>query len=302
MRYFGILVFLLAMAVLSPIWGFQSQPPITVGTPTPIHDPYRNLHIDAARNRTMPKDDVLKDKREQTLILAKYVDPLYRDPTEHELQTVAIDPSIRAIFSAFLAQPDTGIIKLTPDLGCRQDPMILSVSDECRKFPFPGAGNAYSFRTKKYRMRTLADLTYSGAKFSAPGELTQGIFVRLGDAPIESVGLSSRGVSYLVEYKPSNNSDLVATDARKFQTGTTADGITYASTVPIEINTTYGLRSIAYRGTVVRSVEGAVYNELDYDQRSDVIVVFRTVGFEANGNLIILWKKLRGTDAPKLKS
>lgn len=65
---------------------------------------------------------------------------------------------------------------------------------------------------------------------------------------------------------------------------------------------TYGLRSIAYRGEVVQSFQGVLFNELDYDKRRDVIVLFRTVGFDVAGTLIVIWKELRNTESPKLRS
>lgn len=291
----------IALAAPSCAWAVQTPQPITVGTPTPIADPYRNLHVDAARNRTIPREKELNETRDQMVLRARYVDPLYRDPGAQDLKAVAVDPEIRGMFSTFLSQPNTGIIKLALDLGCPEHTRIVAASAECRQFPFPGAGSAFSFRRASYRGLSLADISYRGSEFQAPGALTLGIFVKLGDVPVERIDLRSNGVSYLAEYKSSSDTNRIADEARRFRAGIVVGGLTYSSTAAIEMNMTYALRSIAYRGTVVRSIEGVIYDELDYDTRADVIVVFRTVGFEQNGNLIVVWKKLKTSQPPKVK-
>jgi hypothetical protein len=71
--------------------------------------------------------------------------------------------------------------------------------------------------------------------------------------------------------------------------------------LPVADNTTYALRSIAYQGTIMRSIQTLTYNELDVDKRRDVIVVFRVVKRDADGSVTILWKELSNKNAPKLK-
>ena len=61
------------------------------------------------------------------------------------------------------------------------------------------------------------------------------------------------------------------------------------------------MRSIASRGKYIRSVLGVDYDEMGFDRRKDVIVVFRIVQRHADGAVTILWKRLAERDSPKIK-
>jgi hypothetical protein len=272
--------------------------PTTAGTPIPI----RNQSLDYERSRiSNPTKEAIELERENKRVMAKFIDPLYRKPTEAELAEVAIDPSIKQLFSQFLSEPGTGIIKIKPDFGCEADAPAGQASEECRRLTLPGAGNAFSFRTRNYQMSRLADLAFRGARFVTPGVLAQGIFVKIGDVPIEKLSLSDHRLQYLSSFRPADEINEVLKAEKTFETGVDIGGFRYASSAPVEINITYALRSIAYRGESVRVIQGAIFNELEYDKRRDSIVVFRTVGFERNGSLIVLWRELRNGESPKVK-
>jgi len=294
MKYLAAICVVLVSAVFTSALAFQvsaTPAPITVGTPTPAYN--RNSDYEITKLKNKPKDEQIKQAGENKEMLTKYVDPLYRVPMANELSTV---------FDSFLSRPNTGIFRITPDLGCAEIIGMARPEGDCLKYPFPGAGNAYSFRKHGYRMRGVSDISFSGAKFITPGALTQGILVKLGDLPIESLDLMSDGVAYLPQFQPADAIKVVTETNRKFETGVEAGGFRYANTAAAEMNMTYGLRSIAYRGEVVQSFQGVLFNELDYDKRRDVIVLFRTVGFDVDGTLIVLWKELRNTESPKLRS
>lgn len=303
MRYLAAICVVLVSAVFTSALAFQvsaTPAPITVGTPIPVNNRNSDYEITKLKNR--PKEEQIKQAGENKEMLTKYVDPLYRMPTVNELSTVAIAPAIRSIFYSFLSRPNTGIFRITPDLGCAEIIGVARPEGDCSKYPFPGAGNAYSFRKPGYRMRSVSDISFSGARFITPGALTQGIMVKLGDLRIESLDLKSNGVAYLAQFQPADAIKAVTETNRKFEAGVEAGGFRYANTAAVEMNMTYGLRSIAYRGEVVQSFQGVLFNELDYDKRRDVIVLFRTVGFDVDGTLIVLWKELRNTESPKLRS
>lgn len=294
-----IIVLYAAFTTASAMQASSTPTPITIGTPAPAFN--RNYDYELTKLKNKPKEEDIIQARLRKELIAKYVDPLYRIPTASELSSVGVDPEIRSIFSAFLARPSTGIFRLTPDLGCAEVIGMARPEGECLKYPFPGAGNAYSFRAAGYRMRSVSDISFSGTKFFTPGALTQGILVKLGDVPIEGLVPGSSGIKYLTEFQPASDIKAVTAANKRFELGTEVGGFRYASTAPVEMNMTYALRSIAYRGEVVQSFQGALYNELDYDRRRDVIVVFRTVGFDEAGTLIIIWQEIKSGDAPKLK-
>lgn len=303
MKCLSIICAIIFSAGVNSVLAFQSSTPVpqTAGTPLPIQTTYETQGQVLAKQRTLKNFETQEQAKANKLMLTTFVDPLYRNPTEAELLSVAVDPAVKSIFVEFLKRSDSGIFKMTPDLGCAEVIGVKPAGGECLKYPFPGAGNAYSFRFPGYRMRSLSDLSFTGAKFFTPGAMTQGIIVKLGDVPIESVGLKSGGLAFLSEFQPSSDFKAVETASKRLEFGTEVGGFRYSSSAPVEINMTYALRSIAYRGEVLQSFQGAVFNELDYDKRGDVIVVFRTVGFDKTGTLLIIWHELSRAESPRLK-
>ena len=226
---------------------------------------------------------------------------LYRKSTGKELALLAPDPEDFRYYQDFLKQSGTGLIRLTPDLGCSNTTTVVSASAECLKFSMPGGGNSYSFRKRDYRISRLADLTFSSGRFKTSGILTHGILVNLGNVDIEAVSLKSVGLKYLVNFMPI--ADLA--DARgiedKLLAGLTSDGFKYASSLAAVENMTYVLRSVAYNGDLYRAVKGSVYDEFDFDTRADVILAFRFVRMREDGSITILWKELAREKSPRIK-
>lgn len=303
MKFLLVICVAFVSAEFTTVLGFQTSTPTptTAGTPLPIQTTYETQGQVLAKQRTLKNFETQEQAKANKLLLTTYVAPLYRHPTEAELRPVAVDPAVKVMFAQFLGRPDSGIFRMTPDLGCAEVIGVKPPGGECLNYPFPGAGNAFSFRLPGYRMRSLSDLSFTGAKFFTPGALTQGIMVKLGDVPIESVDLKSNGVAFLAEYQPASEFKKVETASIRFDVGTEVAGFRYASSAPVGMNMTYALRSIAYRGEVLQSFQGAIFNELDYDKRGDVIVVFRTVGFDKTGTLLIIWHALSRAESPRLK-
>ena len=233
--------------------------------------------------------------------LKKFTEPLYREPTKKELESVAPDPDLYNTYAEFLRQPNTGLFKLVPDSGCVDDPKVVSALANCLAYPFPGGGNSYSFRTKNYRLRSLADLTYTQNLFQVTGVLTQGIFVNLGDGPLEGVSMQTPGMGYLANFRHAKQLDDANAIDKQLAAGVKQDGRVYSLSTPVSVNNTYAIRSVAYRGMVPRAVRGISYNELDFDKRRDVIVAFRVVRMDPVGSISILWKQLTDAESPKLK-
>ena len=223
---------------------------------------------------------------------------LYRYPTRKELKVLSPDGEDQVKYAEFLRQSDTGLIKLAADVGCDDGKLVVVATPRCFKYLIPGAGSAYSFRTENYRLRRLADIVYTADSFQAMGVLLNGIFVELGDVPLEKVNLQTRGLKFLTNLEPT--ADKFQELERQLSKGIDFDGFQYRRSVRAAENTTYVLRSIAYRGFSLRNAEGIFFDEFDFDKRLDVIVAFRLVSKDADGNVTILWKKLLQKNSPKL--
>jgi hypothetical protein len=235
------------------------------------------------------------------LVVQEYASQVYRKPTDDELDAIAPRAELVRQWSEFLKLPDTGIVRLLPESGCGQDTKVISAAEDCLKFSMPGGGSSYSFRAERYRVRHLADLTLARGMLRSNGILMHGVIVALGDRPIEGLSLQSEGIKYLADFKPVPNYEAARNFDRNLGVGIRINGLIYRRIAAPVLNTTYAMRSIAFRGKVMRSVRGAPYNELDFDRRRDVIVVFRVVDITADGAVTMVWRELADIESPKLK-
>ncbi len=236
------------------------------------------------------------------LILQRAIKPLYRKPTREELETLKPNRRLAEKYAGFLRQSDTGLTKLIADKGCANNTKIVIVSEECLKYTMPGAGSSFSFRTENYRIQRLADVTFTDNSFQAAGVFLHGIFVNIGDVPLEQVTLQTKGLRFLTEFQPESDYDKNREIDLQLTEGIESDGFLYRRGLYIARNTTFVLRSIAYDGKYMRSIKGVTYDEFDFDKRDDVIVAFRIVEKDEQGNVTILWKRLQKNDSPKLKN
>jgi hypothetical protein len=134
------------------------------------------------------------------------------------------------------------------------------------------------------------------------GKLQQGLMVNIGDIPIENVSSKYPDAEFIENYKPLVDSAAAQKDFVKFKSGVLLGNKKYASVLKSEPNTTYILRSIAFRGNYYREINRAAYDEFEFDKRKDILVVFRIVSQESDGSIVLLWKELRKTKAPKLEA
>jgi len=256
---------------------------------------------DVRRRMSYPEtsDPFAREASYQHAHRGRYIDPLYRKPNREELARVAVDPSLAARFGSFLRLPKTGIIRLMPETECSANTAVVSASEKCLLLQFPGAGNTFSFRSRGYVGVRPADIALAGKAFRLPGVHTQGIIAALGDVPIENLALNSMGVKALDQLRVPQKAGEVREFANRVSRGLDL-GYVYRNTAAVELDRTYALRSIAFDGKSLRAVVGATYNEFDYDNRRDVLVVFRVIEVADDGSVTILWRELKTQRSPKI--
>lgn len=225
---------------------------------------------------------------------------IYRKPGSDESVVLAISKPLLQQFANFLKAPDTGIVKLNGDSSCFSSSEVVVATEKCAAFRMPGAGTAYSFRLEAYRLPRLADLILVNGIFRADAVLQHVAMVELGNVEVAEVTLDSAGLQYLVNVQPSRDGQKFLQYDTELVKGISANGFTYRKGHQVKPDTTYALRSIAYRGKYIRSIDGISYDELDYDRRRDIIVVFRVVETDESGNVTILWNRLQDMESPKL--
>jgi hypothetical protein len=196
----------------------------------------------------------------------------------------------RANYASFLSQPKTGLIRLLPRTFKQS-----KFSNPDRSVRMNGGGAYYSFfyRTHEYGFGSDLELS-TVSRFYGTTELPPthhlsvgfagadyGMMTILGDLLLETLTVDDPRVQFMFGYKPSRLEPEARKEKRLFHEGISIDGQTYQSRLPIQVNTTYLLRSIDY-------------------EVSDVLVAFRIVREDTDKSLIIAWKLLKGFPTPRL--
>lgn len=303
MRCFILLLVLIfgSFAAVSAQRNPQPQPTPVIQDPQRQQGLERQADINRRSQELRMNENFPVKNNEEAKIFRDNIQPLYREPTKEEMEMIAPNSEDLKTFGEFLRQKNTGLIRLMPEKNCAEKTIVISAAPDCAKYSMPGGGSSFSFRTENYRIQHLADLNYTGRSFRAFGTLAHGIFVNLGDVPLEKVDLKSVGLDFLTKFQAASDFKEAQEIAVKLDKGIENETLVYKNLLPVAENTTYALRSIAYQGTIVRTIQGLTYNELDIDKRKDVIIVFRVVRRDADGSVTILWKELSNKNAPKLK-
>lgn len=276
-------------------------------TPTPANNPSQQgraspIIADSANfDRLRSIDMLIQKDRGATHPLLDPKKGLYRIPGKAEVEVLVVADPLRVKYADFLRGRNRGIVKLSAESSCISVTDVVVASEKCLAFKMPGAGAAYSFRTESYRLPRLADVILVDGVFLTGGVYQQVVMANIGDVPIEDVSLDTRGMKYLTDLVPVRDSDEYLRFDDRMTKGVEADGFLYRKGQPMKESTTFALRSIAYRGQYLRSIDGIQYDELEFDERRDVIVAFRVVDRDANGNLTIVWQRLKDVESPKLK-
>lgn len=225
--------------------------------------------------------------------------PFKKRVSREQKKMLAPDVSDLQRYEVFLRQPNTGLIKLFPDLGCEENAAVVRADETCLKaIPMSGF---YSFREKEYTSSHLSDIRLKNDVLITDGLLTQGILVALGDVALETLSLSSGGMKFLTEFVPETSGGEALKQTRQIIKGIDTDEYFYRKALFASENMTYALRLVAYRGSFVQTFRGLPFDLLAGDERDDLTVAFRVLRKNKTGNLTILWKELARKDAPKIK-
>lgn len=218
-----------------------------------------------------------------------------------EVRTVA--PADREKYKAFLREKRTGIFRLVRNADCLTR-YTIEVGGECSAF-MPGASD-FSFRAGEYSDSDYHDIGYFRDQIVTDAFFSQGILVPLGDVPIESVGPAHHGLKFLTDFRPDGFVADARNTAARISDGVEFAGYRYTDKAVAAENTTYALRSVAYRianpplfSTVIHK-NHVKFRDLRFKKRADVIIVFRVVRMEPDGGLTVVWKELGRADAPKI--
>ena len=184
-----------------------------------------------------------------------------------------------AAYAEFLHQPQTGLIRLLPrevydDYAVRQNGK--------KSLTVRGGGAYYSFsrKTHEYGYGSDISLEQNYLKVGFAG-LDYGMLLKLDELPLEKLTSEDPRLSSLASYKTPTDEREARSEQQRFSKGDMVNGALYQSRLPLELDTTYALRSINYSS-------------------ADVLVAIRTVRKDTDGSVIIAWKLLEEYPKPEV--
>jgi hypothetical protein len=197
-----------------------------------------------------------------------------------------------ANYAKFLSHSNTGLIRLFPRIHKHSKFYTPNPSVKIN-----GDGAYYSFANLSHEYGYGSDLQlstttriYRGTEVPPSYELSvgfagadYGMLTNLGDVLPETLTKDDLRAQFMANYEPPRSESEARSEFRRFRAGVSIDGQTYKRSLPIEVGSTYLLRSINYR-------------------ESDVLVAFRVVREDSDKSIIIAWRMLKKFAPPKLES
>ena len=214
-----------------------------------------------------------------------------------------IDPVDIEKYKNFLAKGRGGAFRLLPDFDCIAKD-VIKIDGACSNF-VPDMSD-FSFRSKQYADKNYFDIEYNRNELTARSFFSHGIGVSLGDVPIANVTLSTVGLKYLLSLSPAQNFSAALDIEKKLTRGAVDGGFFYSNHFKVVPNTTYVLRTIAYKLGNILPISPTNRTQVkflgvEYDRRFDTVIVFRILDRDQFGGVTIVWKELSRHAAPKIK-
>jgi len=300
----GIVLLLITFDVAAQL---QSLPPDLRRAPrNPDEAAYRQIQI----QRAMEARQRMAMRQAETEARQSAQPPREKLPTLTEADRKRIKalltPNPDDIFAnqELLKQPGTGIFRLFPNSSC-ESRMEVRVDGPCANH-VPG-GSSFSFRHA-----ITPDIHFNDGWLIGDSFFSQIVLAQIGDVPL--VGLEARAsqLRFLSSFEPASDIPGARQQFAMILKGIDADGIKYSKGAQPQLGMTYAMRIVAYRNgnnldrRMAREGVGPdhpvmMFKKLEEDNRIDILVGFRVVRREEDGNLTIVWKELERKKSPVLR-
>jgi hypothetical protein len=272
-------VVLLIAALSAAVLAQRPPGPNAIPIPPPAQGSAPPPHVSVSRDRNLTPERAKLSRSQRQLL----------EPADAE----------RNRASDVLALPGSSIFKLLPDVGCEPNVFMVRADEECQT-AIPGA-SYWSFRISEHSNEALADLRLKDGMLISDGVLTHGLITEIGDVPLAPVSLASPALAALQTFRPAADATEAQAISLELNSGIKKNGYEFRKFAAVRVNETYAMRVIAYRGKVLRSFDGVVYDLLGADKRADILVAFRVVRQDKDGSVTIVSHELARTSAPKIK-
>jgi hypothetical protein len=198
-------------------------------------------------------------------------------------------------YADLLKDEKWNLARLFVDKNCGEGKIVaVKELERCANVaPVKGGGSLYSFRLRKnaYFTPDWWDIHFTGDKFTVGNETVQTIISDVGAVDLKDVHLKSKAFEFLKDYEPKLTLAELKEQNKILEKGITFGGFTYSNSVAVNPDSTYVLRSTAYRLKIQTLL-------MNVGKGIDTFVAFRIVGREQDGSLVILWKELK-TELPR---
>ena len=187
-----------------------------------------------------------------------------------EQQFLAPSAKDRNKYAEFLAQADTGMIRLLPR-EVFQDKLTIQ-----------GGGAYYSFARLTHEYGYGSDIELQNNQFQVGfAGADFGFLTRLGKIPIEEATLDHPAAQFLSTFAAPTSEPGARDEQKRASAGFDVSGFSYQNRVKYKNKNSYLLRSVGY---------GV----------SDLLVAFRIVSQDGDGSVVIVWKILKNFPVPQL--
>ncbi|GEM_PF-1316446 len=170
----------------------------------------------------------------------------------------------------FVRRFDTGLIKLLPrevfDWRTYNTKKQINVRGGGAYFSFFYRSHEYGYGSDLELDHNLLSVGFAGADY--------GFLTNLGDVSLNNLPDDDPRVAFMKSYQTARNDPDARCEFKRFSAGVEIDGAMYKRSLPVEVNSTYLLRSITYG-------------------RSDLLVAFRVTRQAPDGSVILAWRILQ---------
>lgn len=214
--------------------------------------------------QTQSRDEIFKEiqskRNELASLEKKFLEPSSAD---------------REANAAFLAEPNTGIIRLLP-----REKYDSNDSDK-RALTMRGGGAYYSFALSTHEYGQGSDIELQQGHLSVGfAGFDHGFLLNLGDVPLQDLTAEYPAVRGLLDFKPALKEVDIRKEQRAVGQGIEIGDFTFKNRLPAVVSNTYLLRSVSY-------------------DDSDIVVAFRVTRQDTDGSQILVFKVLKKFPAPK---
>lgn len=246
-----------------------------------------------------PKTLSVEDKRRNEQLrkeLEKDRDEFLNDLHEK----LRIPPQYLSKYSNLINSGKVNVIRMFPESYCHSGKVVsMQELERCSDKPqVIGAGSLYSFRLNELPNYLYtesiksyigqSDIHFVDDSLVVGNNLTQDIIADIGDIQFETLTLKSDALKFIRNWKYADKKSQFDRQNELLAKGIENNGYIFSNKASVKKDTTYILRSIAY------------HEKFATFWNTDQIVALRIVGKESDGSIIILWKRLKKSNAPML--